>query len=376
MRSERDVPFVAWLRRLADELGNFQIELGTEKAGVGHFSDAVALIKSDSGLWIRLLIELKLQLTPRMAIAFLATRPEIPDNSVLLLCCPFLSVRVMEMCRESEVGYLDAVGNCHLEGRGVFVHIEGRPNPSSDEKTRGDPFAEKSSRVVRALLSHPGREWLVQELADETEVSIGLASRVKTVLLEEGFINTKGRLLKLHEPEKLLQAWSEHYEPPVEKLAFYTSTRAREAEVALARWCEQQGIICALTQFSGASRVAPMVRSERGTLCVQRNPSDSWSIEQLIGSVGGRLVETGANLSLWISRGAWIFYGRRFVQDVPIVSPIQLYLDLRRSSARGEEAAQEVLEREILPTFRTDTPYERHRSLKSRPAGSHDRPGE
>jgi hypothetical protein len=47
-----------------------------------------------------------------------------------------------------------------------------------------------------------------------------------------------------------------------------------------------------------------------------------------------------------------VFYGTRELEDAPIVSPVQLYLDLKQTKGRGEEAAAAILEEVIKPRWR------------------------
>jgi hypothetical protein len=46
-----------------------------------------------------------------------------------------------------------------------------------------------------------------------------------------------------------------------------------------------------------------------------------------------------------------VLYQSRTIDGIAVVSPLQLYLDLRKQPGRGEEAAQEILKQEIMPTW-------------------------
>jgi hypothetical protein len=58
-------------------------------------------------------------------------------------------------------------------------------------------------------------------------------------------------------------------------------------------------------------------------------------------------VDTGVNCTLWLTDDPAVFADVREVDGVKVVSPLQLYLDLRVLAGRGEEAAQEILEKEL-----------------------------
>jgi len=54
-------------------------------------------------------------------------------------------------------------------------------------------------------------------------------------------------------------------------------------------------------------------------------------------------VSSGANVVLLTPRDDGVFYGTSQVGGVSVVSPAQLYLDLRAIGGRGEEAAEFLL---------------------------------
>jgi hypothetical protein len=62
-------------------------------------------------------------------------------------------------------------------------------------------------------------------------------------------------------------------------------------------------------------------------------------------------VTTGANVSLMIPYDEGVYYRSKVFDGVRVVSPIQLYLDLKGYRGRGEEAAEALLERVILPSW-------------------------
>jgi hypothetical protein len=62
-------------------------------------------------------------------------------------------------------------------------------------------------------------------------------------------------------------------------------------------------------------------------------------------------VTSGANVSLLAPFDAGVFAGARVFDGVRVVSPVQLYLDLRGFRGRGEEAAQALLEEVMAPSW-------------------------
>jgi hypothetical protein len=227
--------------------------------------------------------------------------------------------------------------------------VEGKGNLHPDTRRAVDPFAAKSSRIVRLLLSEPHRGWQVQELAQIAGVSLGLVARVKQTLIEQALAEVRDRRVFLCDSESLLAAWSKAYAPRAEQISYYVMHRPAEVEAKISDWCASVGVRYALTQNSGAWRVAPMVRYNQATLYVDAPPRDG--LQGLLAHIGAKPVGTGSNLSLWIPNDDFVFHGARLIDGSQVVSALQLYLDLASSPGRSAEAALEIFEREIRPSW-------------------------
>jgi hypothetical protein len=62
-------------------------------------------------------------------------------------------------------------------------------------------------------------------------------------------------------------------------------------------------------------------------------------------------VESGANVTLLGPYDEGVFYGSQMIDDVRIVSPLQVYLDVKGYRGRGEEAAEAILRDVIKPKW-------------------------
>ncbi|QDV36876.1 hypothetical protein ElP_48060 [Tautonia plasticadhaerens] len=200
------------------------------------------------------------------------------------------------------------------------------------------------------MLEKPGYSWQVQELADEANVSMGLASKVKEELLQNALLVQEGKRVRIKNPKDMLAEWSEHYQVQGEEIHFYVMGKAKDIEERVGTLCEEKGYRYGLTEFSGAWRVAPMVRYERSTIYLAEG-NGPLILEDIQECLKAKSVETGSNLKLRLAPDDYVFYGGEKHHGLNVVSPIQLYLDLMKSKARGEEAAQEIYERCLSPRF-------------------------
>ncbi|MBK9117993.1 MAG: hypothetical protein IPM18_00070 [Phycisphaerales bacterium] len=197
-------------------LRSFKARRGNSSGRARQF--IAILVPSSGRKETRLLVEARSRLTPREA---LVTSSELAKRTTgvsgTLIACPHISPRVAEICRAQGVGYLDQAGNCDIRANGLAVHIEGRPNTAPDTRPLLAPFAAKSSRITRVLLAHPGRSWQVQALAAAAQVSIGLASKAKKALIEQGYAQERAGQVELRDFRAVLEAWSEAYKSPVRR---------------------------------------------------------------------------------------------------------------------------------------------------------------
>ena len=75
-------------------------------------------------------------------------------------------------CRDMGVGFIDLSGNCLLSLEGLYIERNGYPNKFKKPREVQSFFSPKSSRVIRCLLSDPGRVWTLKGLAIETGVTV------------------------------------------------------------------------------------------------------------------------------------------------------------------------------------------------------------
>jgi hypothetical protein len=260
---------------------------------------------------------------------------------------PYISPDAAAICDEYQAGYFDLAGNCRLAFDRVYIRRESFPNPSVQKRDLRSLYSPKAERVLRVLLAAGKRNWRMQELADEAAVSLGQAANVKKLLLDREWIETDTdglRIRSFHDAAlPLLTEWAGNYRMERNTASEYYSLNPipkTEAELA------QVKTRLAFTSFSGAARFAPAVRYQRVTAYVLgRRPA-------LVKRIGLKPVPSGGNVTLIEPYDEGVFYGTRAIEGAPVVSPVQLFLDLMQIKGRGEEAASAILEQAIKPLWR------------------------
>ncbi len=344
-----------WLEAIGDRTGAFVVDTPGESRDVtGPWDEVLTIRPHGSSLPLRVVVESRVRLHPQNALAVAARirlepRPRGPQT-VAVVAARYISDRVAAICREGGIGYVDDAGNCHLEAPGLYLHIEGQRNPTPDTRPAENLFAPKSSRIVRALLEYPARTWKVQDLAREARVSIGLASRLKHKLITEAFVETSPQGIRLRQPQQLLDSWVNAYANAARAVPAYSMDEPRTLERRVAEWCRQHGTRYALAEFSAAARWSPMVRYTRPAIYLEE-PRSGDVLRPLMRDLDLKEVDSGPSAVLWVTDDEAIFFNSAERDGVTVASPLQTYLDLVKNPARGQEAASELLQNQLLPRF-------------------------
>jgi hypothetical protein len=262
-------------------------------------------------------------------------RPEAYPVAV----APYISAQGAALLKRAGVGYLDLSGNCYLAFDNVLIEKEGKPNPRPSTRPLKTLFAPRATRVVRALLAQPERNWRLEELARHAAVSLGHAHNVIKRLEEQSWVE-RGEHQRIHlaKPADLVEAWADAYSYQRNRIAGYFSpervTRKLMSEVA--RAAQTEGRRHAFTLHSGAALVAPDVRFPEIHCYVDGEP------DTLARALGLRPAEGEANVHLMTPYDAGVFLLPIIKSGMPVVCLPQLYVDLYRYERRGREQANHL----------------------------------
>jgi hypothetical protein len=262
-----------------------------------------------------------------------------------IFIAPYLSPEAQALCRESEIGFLDLEGNARIAFGNVFIERLVSSKPPSARRELKSIFKPKSAQVLRLMLRDPGRGWRVTELADSTGVSLGHISSIRTGLLDRewGQLSKKG--LFISEPDALLDAWRDIYEPPAGKrFSFYTTLHGSAFEDTARQVLGVQLAKAVFASFSAAHWLAPYGRT--GMQCFY---SDNAGLERLKERLKLAPSPKGENVVVTVPKDDGLFLDT--IEPAPgaiCTSAVQTYLDLWAAGERGKEAAEHLRQARLL----------------------------
>lgn len=206
-------------------------------------------------------------------------------------------------------------------------------------------FSDRASLISRVLVSEPKKMWHLRGLAAAASVSTMTASHVVRQLEAIGAIRSevsgRSKRIQLASLEKLILHWAAEYEWTVNsRLPVFAPIGDPT------RFLDQlpsaiDGRKWALTLHAGASLVAPMASWDKIHVYVDVRKGEI--LHDIAATAGYATGDQGRLVLMqpWYRQSVW--YDLQRVRDMPIVSTVQLVLDLWHYPVRGREQAEHLL---------------------------------
>lgn len=265
-----------------------------------------------------------------------------------VIISPYMSETSRNLCKESDVGFLDLTGNCHLCFGHIYIERFGFKH-ETEKRELVSIFQEKASRTIRRLLTEPKRNWFVHELASEARVSNGLASQVKKKILQSEIGEELDGTFFLTKPELLLKQWGEAYRFNKNKqLQLYSEKPLSEVERQLANYCHENAIEYAFTLNSAAR----LIGAQYVSVINRSHCYVSGSADAIAKALDLKTVNSGGNFVLLTAFDDDLLFNKRLVNETTVVSDIQLYLDFAAQTGRTQETAEIILDSRIKKAWR------------------------
>jgi predicted transcriptional regulator len=268
-----------------------------------------------------------------------------------------------DILRQANVSWIEAeTGVCHFVAPGILIDTtieeHGRQRDSDATKIR---LRDRSGLIAEAVLTSPRADELrLASIVKQTNVSSGLASRLFRRLTDLGVLTEQGagpnRKWRLTDLGALLDLWAQE-EREVERVTgLYVWSRTPAALYDELPVLNDLKVQWALAGVSAANLYAPtLTTTPNPTIRIDASVPASRVAEML----GGEVVQKGANLQLWQTKGNAALYkvapwvsahsgiGRASEGLLQIVSQPRAYIESITGPGRTPDVAQNLRERMI-----------------------------
>ena len=274
-------------------------------------------------------------------------------NSVPVLSAPYLSPKKQALCRDAGVYFIDLSGNVFVAHHSFYLERIGFPNKYPEKRQRRYPFSDKASLILRELLKDPERQWGIRELSEKIGLDPGYASRMAKSLSESSYISRVNGKLKIRSPKEILDDWVRAYDlKRNEHHRFFVLAPDVQSIIQRLRKINiPRKIEYGLSVQAGAGLIAPYAVYKEVHIYI----GDSNDVEFFKKELDLKDADQGANIVLMMPYYKnSVFHDSCEVEDLRVVSDIQLYLDLYGYPVRGREQAEHLYNKRLKVLFSED----------------------
>jgi DNA-binding transcriptional regulator YhcF (GntR family) len=267
------------------------------------------------------------------------------SDYVPILIDRYLIPKKREYCKKNKINYLDLSGNVYLSYKNIYIEKTGFINQYPELRKKRSPFSDKASLILRLMLGG-NKVWGVREIAHKVSLDAGYVSRMFKELEKRNYLIRKNGKGKLQHQNELLNDWADFYDYKENKEnKFFCLSKGPEGILdKLKNIRISKEIEYALSFQAGAFLVSPFAVYNDVHIYI----SNKKSFEFFVDKLKLKSVEKGANFFILhpYYRHS-IFNNKQKVQNLWVVSDLQLYLDLYKYPQRGLEQAEHLYEKRL-----------------------------
>ena len=260
---------------------------------------------------------------------------KLKAGSDLLFAASAFTQSFLDSCTEKHIHFYSQNGACRISLPGFITYIVKiqTGSKSQSRNSGGSPFVGKGAMLPRLFFEQPRRVWTQGELADAAGMTKAYASIILHRMMDNEYVRQEDNGYQLVKPEKMLDDWVAVYRfnRYVRRQMFAASFETQRQGVDLvAKSLKDENVRFAFMGASGAYLRAPYMETRMVMAYTERIPDNLPGLFP---------VESDGNVILYIPQNAGFLYGGNEVDGLPVVSDVQLYLDLKRMPGRNQDQA-------------------------------------
>ena len=269
------------------------------------------------------------------------------EQNPWLFMAPYISPQTAELLKKKGYSYMDLSGNCCIITDMIYISVEGKPNLYKEHEYDRNFFSKKASAastIIRTLLNNPSNPMKLKVIAERTGKSIGAVYNVKSYLEDHGWAEMTDEGILLCNTDEMLKTWAKEYQKiPNHFISVYSFDDIFKLEEKIRLWNQTHSDKAVLGFFSAAARYEPVVRYNKIHVYVPQV-----AVNTFISDLQLKEVPTGENMRIIIPHDETPCLFSEIRENDLVTSPVQTVLDLLSGIGRGEEAAEAIINKEII----------------------------
>ncbi|MBQ7177831.1 MAG: hypothetical protein IJS08_10500 [Victivallales bacterium] len=260
---------------------------------------------------------------------------ELKDGAEIVFAATSFTQPFIDSYHEKNIHFYSLNGACRITLPSIITYIV-KIQTGSQRQSRnngGTPFVGKGAMLPRLFFNQPQRIWTLGELANVAAMTKPYASIIVHRMMDNDYVRQEGNGYLLVNPEKMLDDWMAVYRfnRYVRRQMFAASFETLSHGLHIvAKSLKDQNVHFGFMGASGAYLRAPYMESRTVMAYVEQIPDNLSGLFP---------VESDGNVILYIPQNTGFFFGGKEVDGLPVVSDVQLYLDLKRMPGRNADQA-------------------------------------
>ena len=275
-------------------------------------------------------------------------RPDLAHRAYhLTLLAEVMGEAAADKIREDkDLGYFDMGGNAFVNAPGILLRMTSIKRHNI-KALKMSPITARTELVVRALVCHPNHIWSLEDLAKESTVSKSWVSTVMQSFAAMQWVHMTKRSragYTVMSRGRLLDQWRKDYKHYLASTYFLRTPinidAPRKVETSLYEALAALKTRHAFTSFSAASRYGLISAYNQVNIYADITREQAQQLAATLKMEFGR----HGNVRIMRPRDERYYYRGETRDGLPLVHPVQAYLDLDVNPMRGVETANQFRE--------------------------------
>ncbi|NQV19137.1 MAG: hypothetical protein HQ534_11425 [Armatimonadetes bacterium] len=270
------------------------------------------------------------------------------ENSYVIFLAPYLSQEALKICKEHGFGGIDASDNCFFKLGSILIHKIGNKNLLPIKRALGRHFTVKETRVFRVLFSNPTKKWSIKKLSEKTKNSYPHCWKTIEKIKGRSIIEFDKKKFHAKNIQNLTDIWMRAYTAPDVTFCLYSKENIQDIVRKITKFFSAKKTNYAFTKTVAAALLLKNDDLTNIDVYYDGEESDNSLIENLSFTTVPDKNSHQINFIAAVDPAVF-WYSHQIINDVTLVSDVQIYLDLMQDGSQSsKDLAQKIFDNRIL----------------------------